>query len=216
MSSVGNPNIQKVLNNWKDQVLDDLTLLAVQAPFVHGYFGIHKSIYGPTVQLRSGLERPLIMSRYTRAANHMLSSPSSRPSYQGRHRRRSSKLTDINIKYMTTKSCTLLGVGQSPRDALLSSLSPSPSLRCRQASTANIPHHMHRPVASPSRIAEDIDEMEEDNPPFSRSETDILATLGIGLGVSKYEALGLIEECDGCHRVFMRSVLNVHIKNCLR
>lgn len=48
----------------------------------------------------------------------------------------------------------------------------------------------------------------------SELQQDLLVNLSMGMGVSHYNSIGLLEVCDGCGKMFARSVLNKHILEC--
>ncbi|KAG2336393.1 hypothetical protein BDR05DRAFT_971121 [Suillus weaverae] len=51
----------------------------------------------------------------------------------------------------------------------------------------------------------------EINLQLSAHERDVLASLSMGLGVSREDSFGMMETCDGCSKVLVRSALNAHI-----
>ncbi|KAG1776093.1 hypothetical protein EV702DRAFT_365653 [Suillus placidus] len=51
---------------------------------------------------------------------------------------------------------------------------------------------------------------------LSAHERDVLASLSMGLGVSREDSFGMMETCDGCSKVLVRSALNAHIHDSTR
>ncbi|KAG2337935.1 hypothetical protein BDR05DRAFT_969720 [Suillus weaverae] len=51
----------------------------------------------------------------------------------------------------------------------------------------------------------------EINLQLSAHERDVLASLSMGLGVSREDSFRMMETCDGCSKVLVRSALNAHI-----
>jgi len=51
---------------------------------------------------------------------------------------------------------------------------------------------------------------------LSATDADVLHTLAAGRGISRYEEIGLVEECGNCGLWFASSVLRAHIPACVR
>ncbi|KAG1718644.1 hypothetical protein EDB19DRAFT_873515 [Suillus lakei] len=72
-----------------------------------------------------------------------------------------------------------------------------------QSASANVAQrHVSSHVAGPSRA---------NIPQPSEHQQDLLVNLSMGMGVSHYDSIGLLEVCDGCGKMFARSVLNKHV-----
>ena len=53
--------------------------------------------------------------------------------------------------------------------------------------------------------------MVQEGPILSPNKQDHLYTLAGGGGIDEFDANGLLEKCDGCRRVFIPTVLRLHI-----
>lgn len=51
---------------------------------------------------------------------------------------------------------------------------------------------------------------------LSATNADILHTLAAGKGISRYDEIGLLEECGNCGLWFASSALRTHIPVCVR
>ncbi|KAG2737477.1 hypothetical protein P692DRAFT_20761685 [Suillus brevipes Sb2] len=81
---------------------------------------------------------------------------------------------------------------------LQDTITPSKASLAHQSSALVGP----RMCAGPSR---------SNDPRLSAHERDVLASLSMGLGVSCKDSFGIMEICDGCSKVLVRSALNAHI-----
>jgi hypothetical protein len=68
-------------------------------------------------------------------------------------------------------------------------------------------------TAGPSSVNRTV---QQGRPGLSTRNADVLASLALGLGVSQYDSIGLIEKCGICGKVYMSSVLREHILECPR
>lgn len=188
LSSLGQePDVHAIIFSWSRQAQSDPSLLQVQAPYFTNYFGIHKSNYPGTIQLRSSI--PVV----------------------GRHSRRASKFNHSLYSHLTNIH-HLTGLTPYTRREVTNSM-PSPTMwQCQSMAGTVISHPGVMRKTSRENSSNISNETKQGL--TNKHETDIFRILQEGHGVDSYEIDGLIEVCESCNRAFARTALRGHIKSC--